>query len=120
MAGRTAGRAEERVVDRSTAAGEGRALEKAVRVELADELREICSRAHLLAVALEQPAWIVRDRMLAVEQRDDLDQIDRQHDDLGDVASRIAQRDVPLAFLLDRKCLDRAAAAGASLTASES
>ena len=52
-------------------------------------------------------AWIALDRMLAIEQCEDLDQIDRQHDDLGDVASRIAQRDVPLAFLLDRKCLDR-------------
>ena len=51
VAGRTAGRAEERVVDRSTAAGEGRAVEKAVRVELADELLET-GPGDLLAVAL--------------------------------------------------------------------
>ena len=61
----------------------------------------------MFVVSLLQLGLDGGDRVLTVEQREDLDQIDRQHDDLGDVASRIAQRDVPLAFLLDRKCLDR-------------
>ena len=52
-------------------------------------------------------AWIALIGCSPSNSDEDLDQIDRQHDDLGDVASRIAQRDVPLAFLLDRKCLDR-------------
>ena len=75
-------------------------------VELADELLE-ARAGDPLAVALEQLGLDGGDRMLAVEQREDLDQIDRQHDDLGDVAGRVPQRDVPLALLLDRERLDR-------------
>ena len=62
----------------------------------------------LLAVALLQLGLDGGDRVLAVEECEDLDQIDRQHDDRGDVARRVAQRHVPLALLLDRERLDRA------------
>jgi len=60
-----------------------------------------------LALAPHDLRLDVDDRMLAVEECDDPEEPDRKHDDRGGVARRIAQRDVALALVLDRKGLDR-------------
>ena len=97
---------EEGAVDRAPAARERRAVEEAVLVERRRQRLDLLG-GDQLALAPHDLRLDVDDRMLAVEECDDPKEPDRKHDDRGGVARRIAQRDVALALVLDRKGLDR-------------
>ena len=76
-------------------------------VERGDQLLDVIAR-HRLAWPPADPGLDVADVVITVEQRQNVEQPDRQHDHRGGVAGRVAQREVALTVLLDGKRLDRA------------
>ena len=86
---------------------EGRSLEKPVLIERLRQLldpREVDVLAALAQDRLLDRIEVVR----AVEERDDLEQRHRQHDHGRRVAGGIAEREIPLAVVLDGERLDAA------------
>jgi len=102
--------------DGGLALGEARGVEEALLVQARDDAFDL-GGGDQTAVALHHHRLDVDQRVLAVEQRDDLEQRAReQHDGVG-VAGRVAQRDDTPALVLDGKGVDvpqaREQAAGA-------
>src|SRR4030095_9498689 len=98
-------RREEFVVDGGASLGEGRTLEESVPLEGLGNLLDLSSLDQL-SVAAHHRRLDVRDRMLAVEERDDVEQRPVQQHDRRRVAGGIAQRQAPPALVLDGKRLD--------------
>src|SRR6185503_19487558 len=108
--GRRPGRGRQKAgVDGGTALGEARAVEEALLVESLGDLGDLAPLDEL-AVAAHHALLDVGDRVLAVEERDDVEQRPVQERDRRGVAGRIAQRHALPALVLDRKRLDPAQA----------
>src|SRR5215471_10372392 len=100
---------------------EAQALQEARLVEALGETRDVLRRGGRPAVAGLHDLVDLRDRALAVEERDDVEGRNGQEDDLLGESSRISQAEEPLTVLLDRKRLQspqtRAVRAGHALPA---
>ena len=81
------------------------AVEEPGLVQAFDELADLLRRRGL-AVALLKDSLDLADRVLAVEERDEVEQRKREHDDLISEARGIPERHQPLAVLLDGEGLE--------------
>ena len=81
------------------------AVEEPGLVQPFDELADLLGRRRL-AVALLKDSLDLADRVLAVEERDEIEQREREHDDLIREARGIPERHQPLAVLLDGEDLE--------------
>src|SRR4029077_14586289 len=95
----------ERVVGRATPRAEALAVEEARIVELIDQGADLIDRGRL-PVTVAQDLADRLDRVLPVEERDQVEQRPRQHRDLVGEAGGITQRDAVLPLVLDREGLD--------------
>jgi len=86
-----------------------RAVQKSPPIEGLGDLLDL-SPFDQLPVTAHHRSLDVCDRMLAVEERDDVEQRPVQEDDRPGVPGRIAQGHARLAFMLDGKGLDPAQA----------
>ncbi len=91
-------------LDRRLARGEPRRVEEAVLVEARDHALDL-GRGHELAVTPHHRRLGIGHRVLAVEQRHELEERTGEQHDGRRVPGRIAQRDHPLALVLDGKRL---------------
>ena len=98
-------RFEERAVDRRAALGEARAVEETLLVQPVGDLGDPVARHELTARAHDR-GLNVGDRVLAVEERHDLQEPTRQQHDRAGVPGRVAERDHLPALVLDGKRLD--------------
>src|SRR3990167_8324019 len=98
-------RLEERAVHGGPPRRKALALEEALRVERVGDGLDLLAREQL-AVAPHHRRLDVGDRVLAVEERDDLEEHARQEDDRVRVARRVAQRDARLPLVLDGEGID--------------
>ena len=104
MRGRPPRELEKLAIDPGAPRVERRALEEAVSVERGGELEDL-RRVDQLAVSPHDRRLDVGDAVLAVEQRDDLEQRHRDHHDRLGVACRISQGEKPLPVVIDREGL---------------
>src|SRR5436190_2223911 len=87
-------------LDRRLPLGEARAVEESVLVEARDDALDLL-RGHRATVLAQHRRLHVDQRVLAVEERDDLEEWSRQQHDGFRESRGIAQRDYALALVLD-------------------
>jgi hypothetical protein len=103
-------RGEEVAVDRSAALGEAGAVEKALLIERLGDLLDLAPLDQLAAVAAHHGGLDLGNRVLAVEQRHDLEERPvQQHDGVG-VPRGIAKGHAAPPLVLDGKGFDAAEA----------
>ena len=106
VGGRTGRRSEEAAVDDGAPVGKARALEESLLVERLGDLLDL-SPLDELAVTAHHDGLDVSHRVLAVEERHDLEEGSVEQDDRVRVAAGIAQGDARPPLVLDGKGLHR-------------
>jgi len=102
----TGPRPEERAVDLRPALGKARGVQKTVLVEHPDDLLDVRPGDSFALVSATEVGLDVADRVLAIEERDHVEQRLGQEQDRFRVAGRISEGDEALPVLTHRKRLD--------------